>query len=472
MHNNHSPLTLLIAVALAGCDPGAVVVDGNGHAHANGNCNGKNNCNNNEASTLDTDGTGDTLDSGSGDGDGDDTDSTTGVPDMSDSDTSTDTGETTDTGESDTDDPEPMPVLQGCGNGLPFPGDLCYFPQVAINIANARNAAIGDMNGDGHADVAVITASSSIVVYVGNGNGPLVQSNIAPALANANYISVGDVDGDGDLDTVTNGIVVNGNAARVSFNNGAGVLATFTDYFTYSGMRDAILADLDEDGDLDLAHSHEFSKKVVVRKNNGLGSFGPQTTYDVDQFTSSLRGVIAADMDDDGARDLVVGTNTLPVILYNSGNGTFDGVAEQTVNFGTGNISMLTVDDYDLDGHLDIAAPRTSQSSFRVVYGLGQRMFDPMWLDFPSVLQTPTPVISADFDVDGNPDIATANDGTGQIGIFRGDGAGAFYDAVVFAAKTEAAGITSGDLNEDGVLDIVMTSDAGTPGLSVLLSNP
>lgn len=462
-----SPI-LLIALSLAGCDPGAVVVNGKANGNGNGNCNGKNNCNNNEAESLDSGDSGDSLDSGDS---GEDDSSTTGMLDMAGSEDSSDSSDSTDTetstedsGESDTDEPEPG--LPGCGNGLPFAGDLCYLPTVNYNIGTARSAAIGDMNGDGHLDVVVVTGG--LAVYANNGSGALAFSSSVGVPNTPTFLALGDVDGDGDLDVAVNG---SSTVVRLHFNNGAGVITPFNEYVTFGNPREVVLADLDEDGDLDLAYAHSTERKIVVRKNNGLGTFGAQAAYDVEAALNP-NNLIAADMDGDGALDLVSGTIGAPVIIYNYGNGTFDGINEQILAIPN-SLLGIAVDDYDLDGHNDIAAARSSASMFRVAYGMGQKMFDPMILDVPTTLFRPQPLVTADFDVDGIPDLASASDQSpGNIAIHRGDGEGFFHDGVLFSAKTEAAGITAGDLNGDDVPDIVMSSDAGTPGLSVLLSNP
>jgi hypothetical protein len=469
MYQTRFPITLSFVAFLAACDSGTIVDgDGKTHIHANGNCNGKNNCNNNEADTQITTASGDSTDSG-------DETSTSGGPDMPDTgdstDTDTETGDSTDTeesGETDTGEPEPEPGLPGCGNGLPFAGDFCYHPHVQYAITGARNAKIGDMNGDGHADVVTLSATQ-LAVYLNNGSGVLALSGFVPVVTGSFFHALGDIDADGDID-----VAVGGQATiRVHFNNGAGVLSTVTAYNAFLSPSETLLADLDEDGDLDLAYvASGDGRKLAVRKNNGLGNFGAQVAYEVES-TSNPIYLSAADFDGDGALDLLLATSVNPVILYNYGNGTFDAINEQIVEM-TANMLNLAVDDYDLDGHLDIAGAKTNTAHIRVIYGMGQRMFDPMMLDVVTAVADPGPLINGDFDVDGIPDLVVATDtgGVGQIGISRGDGFGAFYDAVVYTSKNDGISLTSGDLNGDDVLDIVMVSSGVSAGLSVVLSNP
>lgn len=461
MYNFQLPASLLIALSVAACDPGDVDVNGNGNGHVNGNCNGKNNCNDTGIDSLDSGDSSDSMESTS------DSDSTTDTTT-----TDTTTTDTTDSTDDSTESETGEPGLPGCGNGLPFSGDLCFLPTVQYAITNAQDAKIGDMNGDGHADV-VVTTSTMVSVYRGDGTGALFPLGSVGAQAIPTHVALGDIDGDGDLDVAVN--VANNARVRVYVNNGSGVLLFDEEYVVFSTPRGVLLADLDEDEDLELVCVHTYDKKVVVRKNDGLGNFGAQTAYDVEYggMPGGLpESIYAADMDDDGAIDLVVGTAGNPVILYNYGNANFDGVGEQYVTTSTG-LPYLAIEDYDLDGHLDIAGTRTSTGMVRVVYGTGLGMFHPMQLDFPTTVAKPLPLVSADFDGDGVPDLATGNEGSaGQIGILLGDGYGAFYDAEIFLGRTYANNITTGDLNEDGEPDIVMVSDVNTPGLSVLLSNP
>jgi hypothetical protein len=467
------PLTVLVAAALAGCDPGTVVVDGKANGNGNGNCNGKNNCNGNQADSLGTSDTGEPMDS-----EGDDASTTEGL-DMADG---GDTGDASDTGDlsdmadggdtGDTGDTGGDPGLQGCGNGLPYAGEFCYLPIDQYNFSTGQDLAIGDVDGDQHADVVVIGTTIQRV-YLGDGLGSL---SLLSSTGVSNYpsaMSMGDVDGDGDLDFVRNG---NMGWVRVHLNDGTGDFTEYDEYVTFTSPRDVLLADLDLDGDLDLSAIHGNPDRVVVRKNDGTGVFGPLTSYDIE--TSALALTLnVADIDDDGAPDIVAGTNVDPVIVYNLGNGDFDGIGEQVIELSV-NIANLAVDDFDLDGHLDIAASESNNAVLDVVFGEGQRMFDPMIAVIPTALASPRPLISEDFDRDGIPDLVSGNDysyynHTGLIGIHRGDGSGAFYDPELFSAKPDATNIAIGDLNEDDVPDIVMVSTGGTsPGLSVLISDP
>src|SRR5262249_26478046 len=152
-----------------------------------------------------------------------------------------------------------------------------------------------------------------------------------------------------------------------------GVITPFTDYVSFPGPRETILEDLDNDGDLDLAYATGADHRVVVRMNNGLGSFGAGVAYEV-ETTGNLNRLLAFDMDDDGTRDLVTTMSQIPTvaILYNYGDGSFDSV-DATGLSSANALGGLTIDDYDLDGLGDVAIARNAPM-LRLYYGADDQM--------------------------------------------------------------------------------------------------
>jgi VCBS repeat protein len=76
-------------------------------------------------------------------------------------------------------------------------------------------------------------------------------------------------------------------------------------------------------------------------------------------------------------------------------------------------------------------------------------------------------VVSADFDADGKPDLATA-DSDGSLRVFRGDGKGRLGPAAGYSIDGNGVAIAAGDFNGDGVIDLATGNDRSFT-LSVLL---
>ena len=83
---------------------------------------------------------------------------------------------------------------------------------------------------------------------------------------------------------------------------------------------------------------------------------------------------------------------------------------------------------------------------------------------------TPVPLTVADFNGDGNPDVAVTNGDTMKVSILLGDGKGGFALGTTYPIGTDPEAIVSGDFNRDGKLDLAV-ANAGSGTVSVLLGN-
>jgi hypothetical protein len=175
------------------------------------------------------------------------------------------------------------------------------------------DAAIGDLNGDKHPDIAaVIDIGRKLSVLMNNGDGTFGPfTTYVPSSTNPTGVAMGDMDGDSDLDIVTanRGDSEGGHSFSVFLNDGSGALATPIDWpisvwNVGSSRWEMVLADLDGDGALDAAVAGQ--EVVSIRRGADDGTLLPETlTASAHKAYASL---LAADLNDDGRLDLATGT--------------------------------------------------------------------------------------------------------------------------------------------------------------------
>lgn len=210
--------------------------------------------------------------------------------------------------------------------------------------------------------------------------------------------------------------------------------------------------------------------------------------------------VVTADLDNDGFRDIIVGTaRNMPAFVYkNNGNGTFTHITPSTNIATTSNTQAVVAGDYDLDGKLDVylinyvLIPRTLFDSDGNVSGynhtctpnefyrnLGGLTFQEIGLsigvgDTIHTVSPPGPVnagcglagLFTDINGDYYPDLYVAND----FGAYTHIGNAYFqnrYPTLGFEDKRSTShldahifgmGIAQGDFDKDGMLDLYVSN--------------
>ncbi len=168
---------------------------------------------------------------------------------------------------------------------------------------SSMHAVVADLAGDGLPELVV---SQDDGMFVSEGGFAPLQRLGDPLFGR---LKVGDLDDDGLLDVV----------GASTWLDGAGATRTFP---ALARTLDHAVADLDEDGDLDLVRFTETG--VTWNEGTGGGSFAANTTL-LDDPSLGSDGGLVVDVDQDGAADVLVfvyGTDAR--WLHNLGGGQFD----------------------------------------------------------------------------------------------------------------------------------------------------
>lgn len=339
-----------------------------------------------------------------------------------------------------------------------------------------------DINEDGKEDVITVDNSMSVNKHLNLGSGlfPRIEKNIIDAYTEE--LDAGDIDLDGDLDIVTSADDGYHTSISVLLSNGDG---TFAPFYTIDrntpdkGGAHVKLRRLDNDNYPDLLFLSPITNLngylCFISYNNGDGTFSDPVSL---PFSSCGWGdVDAADLDNDGDLDIVLTEYLACMGISESGRRLF--IVE---NLGAGNFALpevhiignnpegIWIADFNADGNKDIATANYG------VYGYNNFIQIHLGDGNLSILNTityttpygPHDIIAADFNNDGILDIATANTGRDAIGeetmsVLIGNGIGTFQQPDVYPAAYSSdllgnSGLTSGDIDFDGDLDIMVAN--------------
>ncbi|MEZ4684645.1 MAG: T9SS type A sorting domain-containing protein [Bacteroidia bacterium] len=194
-----------------------------------------------------------------------------------------------------------------------FSPDTSRIPQIS---RTTQDLGLADVDGDGDLDLFEANENGNLL-FIQDSSGNFTNESNARLPQNSNIesrkVSFGDVDNDGDLDIFLSNVeFITGKDRhnKLWINDGKGF---FTDRsrvqlpFDNDHTIDAIFEDVDLDGDLDIVVANVFGGNIKLYENDGSGRFFDATTAVLgQQFFRDALGVIAADLNGDGLRDLYI----------------------------------------------------------------------------------------------------------------------------------------------------------------------
>ena len=320
--------------------------------------------------------------------------------------------------------------------------------------------AVGDYDGDGFDDLYV-TGVGDAVLYRNRGDGTFEDVTQAAGAASDRWTTAagfGDLDGDEDLDLVA---------------------------VTYVEADPATMPDCEDSTGRPIhCPPGRFPAQVDhLFRNNGDGTFTDvAASAGLDVPEGRGLGLAIADFDDDGRLDLFVANDAVPDFLFRnlgdmrfeevgqSSGAAFDGAGVATASMG------VVADDLDGDGRLDLLHTNFRNELNTLLHNLGGGLFTDTTTSSglsPSRSVTGFGAVALDGDNNGTLDLFVANGhvddqpwldqpmaqapqwfigiGSGRFELARPEDVGPYFER-----RVVGRGVASGDLDNDGLVDLVV----------------
>ena len=376
-------------------------------------------------------------------------------------------------------------ILLGAGDGtFPTHTDYAANPEYFT----PYSITTGDFNSDGKLDLAVgsssdppnvfgtIEGAGAVTIFLGNGDGTFQPGVDSPnpespdslggdfRRGGASYVLAGDFNGDGIVDLagsrflfcdLTFNVGTCGHGYTIWLGKGDGTFPTPVSY--PSDITGPLAAgDFNGDGTLDLAIGTKLGISVLL--GQGKGAFPRHIDYATPNTAASG---VTSDFNDDGIPDIAVTNGNQVSVFLGKGDGTFQPETDFAISQPGVNSAIFVVPaDFNADGEMDLAI--STQSSVSILYGRGDGTFRPH-VDYP-VPSTPLAIVSGNFNGDGRPDLAVSTSSGISILLVKTDGT--FQPPT--AISPLVGPLVVDDFNHDGKADLAVGTNNG---VSVLLGN-
>jgi Flp pilus assembly secretin CpaC len=253
-----------------------------------------------------------------------------------------------------------------------------------------------------------------------------------------------------------------------SYNVGIGPVALTSADFRNVGLQD-------------LAVVNEIDNTLTILQNQGTGTFlqaGLPISLGAARTVAPIiaPSIASAVLTTSGFHDLVVTdpvANTVQVLLSN-GDDTFKEATGSPITVGQ-EPSSIVLGDFNNDGNQDFAVTNFKDSTFSLFLGNGDGTFKQATgspFPLPTTATGPIAMTSADFNSDGNLDVALVNQTTNNVTVLLGNGNATFSlaNGSPFPVGKGPVAVASADLNGDAHPDLVVVNQTDNT-ISVELGN-
>lgn len=309
---------------------------------------------------------------------------------------------------------------------------------------------VGDFNKDHKIDIAVSnSASSTISVFIGNGDGSFQSKVDYTTTAFPSYLITDDFNRDGQLDLVA----VTSGTARINFFPGVGdgTFGARIDTTTSSTPVFVTSGDFNRDGSLDV-FTTRASGTVNLYTGNGTGNFPGSFVIGTGTNGETRTG----DFNRDGSLDVVASMAGALATYSGTGTTAFSAAAYSVTC--TGSTTGMSIGDINNDGKTDVIA--SCGTTFSINLGVG----DGTYLAETTIAKendSAPSLLIVDYNLDGKNDLAYVGKNGNTLGLKPGNGDGTFQTTEIFATGAGPQSVKSADFNNDGKPDFVTANQTG-----------
>jgi hypothetical protein len=362
----------------------------------------------------------------------------------------------------------PVPAHVSFAHVVTFPSPILY-PQ---------SIAAGDLNHDGRADFGVVGDEAGyLCIMINSPSRDPAWDCHEPAGDAGEQVIFSAVNEDDNLDEVTTDADLP--LLTVGYGDGHGQFPSGQELDVQCGYatQQAAVADLNGDGIPDIVATvlgfadNPGCLAVFMGQGNGVFS----SAQEISSGGKMPFSVAVGDLNHDGIPDLVVANFGIEEegnfgnvsVLLGNGDGTF----RKPVRYpGLHDPDQVILADFNGDGNLDVAVLAEARNAVYIALGKGDGTFSRV-TTLPAG-HGPVSVVAADFNGDGILDLAVSNVATPKpsfVSVFLGNGDGTFRNPVSFGVGVSPWQLVAADFNGDGKPDIA-TINGGDSTISILLN--
>ncbi|GEM_PF-5243289 len=317
-----------------------------------------------------------------------------------------------------------------------------------------------DLTGDGKADLVLLFQTTNQLAWMKQEDQGFSLPKVVDGI-DGRTIQTGDMDGNGDVDLL---VSTTFDSLKVYLNSGTDLGKRFSTEIVVSdsAKRANVIhtEDVDDDGDLDIVTGEFIGSRIVWYENQTTG-FSPPNI--ITENAPRAQDIDTEDLDGDGDLDIIATlSNPGELVWFKNQNTSLGGRFGSKIVISDSVLGAREVEvaDFDNDGDLDLATT-SNGSAFKIAWieNLGDDFSHHRSLMDPTLLKGVWHLEAGDLNDDGYIDLVAEHDSS--IIWFQNDQAGSFLDAKQiddFYSWTKS--IDLADMNQDGSPDLVASNEA------------